>query len=181
MKHIHHIVPKHMGGTDDLNNLVELTVEEHAKAHRKLYEEHGDWQDKVAWQGLAGLIGHDDIMREMWNSRKGQGNHFYGRQHSKETKQKISQNRKGKGTGIRTLTEESRQLIGQAASKRNKGMIPWNAGKKLGPQSADTRRKKGKPLIYNGIEYNSINEAELTTGVSAYYIKKECTYVATSK
>jgi hypothetical protein len=60
-------------------------------------------------------------------------------------------------------------------------MIPWNAGKKLGPQSADTRRKKGKPLIYNGIEYNSINEAELTTGVSAYYIKKECTYVATSK
>lgn len=181
MKHTHHIIPRHMGGTDDPSNLIELTIEEHAEAHRILYEQHGHWQDKVAWQGLAGLIGHDDIMREMWDSRKGKGNYFYGKQHSKETKQKISQNRKGKGTGERNLKKESRQAIGQAASKRNKGMIPWNAGKKLGPQSADTRRKKGKPLIFNGIEYNSINEAELTTGISAYYIKKECTYVSTSK
>ena len=44
-----------MGGTDDPSNLVELTPEEHAEAHRKLYEEHGRWQDRVAWIGLAGL------------------------------------------------------------------------------------------------------------------------------
>jgi len=35
MKHIHHIIPKHMGGTDEESNLVELTVEEHAEAHKK--------------------------------------------------------------------------------------------------------------------------------------------------
>jgi hypothetical protein len=34
MKHKHHIIPKHMGGTDDSDNLVELTIEEHAEAHR---------------------------------------------------------------------------------------------------------------------------------------------------
>ena len=44
-----------MGGTDDPSNLVELTPEEHAEAHRVLYEEHGRWQDYVAWQGLAKL------------------------------------------------------------------------------------------------------------------------------
>jgi hypothetical protein len=55
MKHKHHIIPRHMGGTDDPSNLVELTPEEHAEAHRKLYEEHGHWQDYVAWQGLAKL------------------------------------------------------------------------------------------------------------------------------
>ena len=55
MKHKHHIIPRHMGGTDDPSNLVELTPEEHAEAHRKLYEEHGQWQDYVAWQGLAKL------------------------------------------------------------------------------------------------------------------------------
>ena len=55
MKHKHHIIPRHMGGTDDPSNLVELTPEEHAEAHRKLYEEHGRWQDRVAWIGLAGL------------------------------------------------------------------------------------------------------------------------------
>ena len=55
MKHKHHIIPRHVGGTDDPSNLIELTPEEHAEAHRKLYEEHGHWQDRVAWIGLAGL------------------------------------------------------------------------------------------------------------------------------
>jgi hypothetical protein len=55
MKHKHHIIPRHMGGTDDPSNLIELTPEEHAEAHRVLYEEHGHWQDRVAWIGLAGL------------------------------------------------------------------------------------------------------------------------------
>lgn len=41
MKHIHHIIPKHMGGSDDPANLTELSVEEHAEAHRLLYEQHG--------------------------------------------------------------------------------------------------------------------------------------------
>lgn len=44
-----------MGGTDDPSNLIELTPNEHAEAHRILYEEHGHWQDYVAWQGLAKL------------------------------------------------------------------------------------------------------------------------------
>ena len=46
--HKHHIVPRHMGGTDDESNLVELTVEEHALAHLFLYElRMGEWQDKL--------------------------------------------------------------------------------------------------------------------------------------
>ena len=60
--HNHHIIPKHMGGTDDPSNLVRLTAEEHAEAHRKLYEEHGCWQDKLAWQGLAGIIDKKEIV-----------------------------------------------------------------------------------------------------------------------
>lgn len=65
MKHKHHIVPKHMGGTDDESNLVELTIEEHAAAHRKLYEEHGRWEDYLAWQGLAGLMTREELVRQM--------------------------------------------------------------------------------------------------------------------
>jgi hypothetical protein len=65
MKHKHHIVPRHMGGTDDESNLVELTIEEHAEAHRKLYEEHGRWEDYLAWQGLAGLMTREELVKEM--------------------------------------------------------------------------------------------------------------------
>lgn len=60
MKHKHHIIPRHMGGSDDPSNLIELTPEEHAEAHRILYEEHGRWQDYVAWQGLAKLASKED-------------------------------------------------------------------------------------------------------------------------
>lgn len=33
----HHIIPKHMGGSDDPNNLIELIVDKHAEAHLKLH------------------------------------------------------------------------------------------------------------------------------------------------
>jgi len=62
MKHIHHIIPQYLGGTDDPSNLIELTVEEHAEAHRLLYEQHGNWQDYCAWQALSGQIGKDEAM-----------------------------------------------------------------------------------------------------------------------
>ena len=60
MKHIHHKIPKHMGGTDEEDNLEELTIEEHAEAHRKLYELHGHWQDY-----LAGLISKEELIKQM--------------------------------------------------------------------------------------------------------------------
>ena len=65
MKHIHHIIPRHLGGTDDPENLIELTVEEHAEAHRILYEQYGRWEDYLAWQGLAGLMTKEDLVQQM--------------------------------------------------------------------------------------------------------------------
>ena len=65
LTHKHHIIPKHMGGTDDPFNLVELTVEEHAEAHRILFEQYGHWQDEVAYRGLSGIIGHEEAVREV--------------------------------------------------------------------------------------------------------------------
>lgn len=81
---MHHIIPKHMGGTDDESNLVELTVEEHAEAHRKLYEEHGLIEDYLAWQGLAGLMSKEQIVLEMLREagRKG-AKHNYKRKGKK--------------------------------------------------------------------------------------------------
>ena len=54
MKHLHHIIPKHMGGTDDPSNLIELTRKEHAEAHMKLYEQYGKKEDLGAYYLLTG-------------------------------------------------------------------------------------------------------------------------------
>ena len=175
MKHTHHIIPKHAGGTDDPSNLIELTIEEHAEAHRRLYEEYGNWQDKVAWQGLLGLIPHEQIMREMYDARKGEGNHFYGRRHSDETKRLISKKNKGRLKGIPKSPEHCKKI----SENNGRGMLgktPWNKGK-IGaqPKSLESKMKVSKPIIYNGVEYWSIEEAARANNTTRYFILKYTT------
>ena len=95
MKHKHHILPRHAGGTDDPSNLVELTIEEHAEAHRVLYETHGRWQDKMAWQLLSGQIGKEELMAEIAKNRM-----------TPEVRLKMSMTKRG-----RKLTEEHKEKI----------------------------------------------------------------------
>ena len=110
MKHLHHIVPKHAGGSNDSSNLIELTVEEHAEAHRLLWEQHDRWQDKIAWKTLSGQISiqeakdymmkyqnpmfRDDVIEKMsgenhWSKRPGKI-HNAKVNHPKGSSKKIS-------------------------------------------------------------------------------------------
>jgi hypothetical protein len=130
IKHKHHIVPKHAGGSDDPTNLVELSIEEHAEAHRLLYEQYGRWQDKVAWLGLAKLIGQDEILKMIYAAHSGSNHTYYGKPRPETTKQKISEALKGHAvsdetrkiwqqqrTG-RTVSEETRQKLSKAHKGR---------------------------------------------------------------
>ena len=81
-----------MGGTDDSSNLVKLTVEQHAEAHRLLYEQYGHWQDYSAWMGLSKQLSISETIRyvqrmamlgkKAWNK---------GIPNTDEQKQKISE------------------------------------------------------------------------------------------
>lgn len=46
--HKHHIIPKHLGGTDDPSNIVEVSIEQHAALHKQLWEDLGHWEDELA-------------------------------------------------------------------------------------------------------------------------------------
>ena len=92
MKHKHHIIPKHAGGTDDPSNLIELTVEDHAESHRLLYEQHGRWEDYYAWQGLSGQIGKEELIRSIQSIAN-------SKPKSEETKKKMSIAKKDTGIG----------------------------------------------------------------------------------
>lgn len=62
--HMHHIIPKYMGGTDALENLVEVTVEQHAMYHWCNYQLWGNKEDQIAWLALSGQISFNDATIE---------------------------------------------------------------------------------------------------------------------
>ncbi len=62
--HRHHKIPKHVGGSDDESNIELLTVRQHAEAHKELFEKYGREEDRIAWLGLSGIIGREDVIRQ---------------------------------------------------------------------------------------------------------------------
>lgn len=95
-----------MGGTDDPSNLVELTIEEHAEAHRVLWEEHGHWQDELAWKGLSGQIGKEEMTIEAVKRAN------TGRKHTPEHNRRISESKKGM-----VFTEAHKKALSEAQLK----------------------------------------------------------------
>ena len=106
--HKHHIIPKHMGGTDDPSNLIVLTIEEHAQAHLDLYNEHGYTQDLVAHRMLLGQINKAEAIKLLQKAPKslswkkqmskrvtGEGNPMFGRTMSDEHKKAMSKRKMG--------------------------------------------------------------------------------------
>jgi hypothetical protein len=76
MKHKHHIIPKYMGGGDEPENIIEVTIEEHAELHLDLYLKYGNWQDWRAFNGLMGV--KDEVYEAHSVAMSGEGNPMYG-------------------------------------------------------------------------------------------------------
>jgi hypothetical protein len=112
MKHKHHIIPRHAGGTDDPDNLVELTIEEHAEAHRALYEQYGRVQDKRAWLGLAKIMSGEEIITEILKSPK-----------TEEHKRNISKALKGRPAPWAIGNTNASVLAGRPRSEETKKKI----------------------------------------------------------
>jgi len=130
MKHLHHIIPKHMGGTDDPSNLIELTIEEHAEAHRKLYEQYGRVQDRRAWMGLTKMLSGEEIIREILTAPK-----------SEEHKRKISQAHKGKPKPWLIGSKHGAGNLGKPKSEQHKEKIRLSKlGKKRKPFSDEWKQ-----------------------------------------
>ena len=88
MDHRHHIIPKHewkkrfgnLCGVNAPDNLVCLTTEQHAQAHKFLYELNKNKLDAIAYESLSKLIGKEEITKAVSrivnignSNRKGKG------------------------------------------------------------------------------------------------------------
>lgn len=105
--HVHHIVPKYLGGDDSKENLIELTIEQHAQAHWDLFCMYGNWQDEVAYRSLSGQINYYEAQQEArrnaqysrWSlpgarekqgeKYSGEGNPMYGKKQSDKQKEAV--------------------------------------------------------------------------------------------
>lgn len=196
-KHKHHIVPRHAGGSDSQDNIIELTVEEHAEAHKKLWEQHGMWQDYIAWQGLSGRIGKEEIIRERarlanlgrqpWHKNKKIG------LRSEETKRKISETMKSKGIRPSEDTISKAQAKAHSVTKGSKLDESVKARisitlkqyykdnpKQSKPLSENHKQKISvslmKPVEFKGKKYSSLKECKESTGLSRHHLIKDLSF-----
>lgn len=116
----HHILPKCKNGSDDINNIIWLTPQEHYKAHMLLaLENPTDISLVTAWNAMSGwkkeirqiTITADEyaVKREllsinMSQRQQGSNNSFYGKHHTKDTRKLIS----SKGKGVKRSEEFKR-------------------------------------------------------------------------
>ena len=140
MKHKHHIIPKHMGGSDNADNIVELTVEEHAEAHKKLYEQHGHWQDYCAWQALSGRIGQEEILRMK------QGGGMRGKKHTPEAIERMREScrkrtERQRADGTLARANKKRSIAHKGKKKSAEHMKNWSASRKGHIVSEETKAK----------------------------------------
>ena len=138
--HKHHIIPRHMGGTDDPSNLIKVNIAMHAFLHKLLWKEHSNQYDYIAWKCLSGQITNEEanrlsnvhyhIGRDPWNKgKKGvQQSTKKGQSRSDEEKKKIS-------VGTKSA------MVNGNRGGRKKGSVPWNKGTKQSPHSNEQKKK----------------------------------------
>jgi hypothetical protein len=147
-KERHHIIPRCIGGTDDIDNLVELTAREHFIAHKLLCKIYPNIKGiqlafwamvvykskknqrtyKISNREYESIrLSVIDIIRETQRNRE----HL---PHSIETKQKISTALKGKSKSNQHIKNMSKSLKGKPA---------WNKGVTgIIKDSDETKEKK---------------------------------------
>lgn len=152
IKHNHHIVPKHMGGSNDPSNLIELTIDEHAEAHRVLYENHNKREDYIAWKALSGQMSNEELWLE--KSRLG-GFAQKGKTRSEKSKLNYKE----------SWTEERKKHLGKISSERLTG-VPKSE------QHKNNMRGKRPHVIQSG--KNNNNAKPVMTPYGFFGSTKDC-------
>lgn len=157
---IHHIIPKHHGGEDILENLEMVTPEQHMNRHMDLYKKFGNFRDLCAYH----MIGFNFTEAHRISSSKGGtvgGNKVYnsgvGIFRSDSDRKQWASNagkvggvvQRDKKLGIHGLTEEQRRLNSSKGGKVGgftQSRIQSANGKKGGVKN------KGFVWLTNGIK-----------------------------
>jgi hypothetical protein len=155
--HNHHLLPKHIILWNDPINLVELTIEQHAEAHRLLWETFNYYEDYIAWRLLSGQISQEEAFLEIVSRPK-----------SETYRKKLSKVLKNFWKGKERIPW-------------NKGLTKEDPRVANNINKMNTRRKSykgsGNPnsssVLYNGKKYSCLIDAAYDNNTTVYYVQKD--------
>jgi hypothetical protein len=189
--HNHHIIPRHIEIDNRKNNIIKLSVEDHITAHILLSAcfEIGSYEylsNLKSARVIGKSINDPSILEKIKNSYQGEGNPFYGKSHTTESKNKISESLR-KSDIIKLnyddrygeTAEIEKDKRRQSAIKQWTGMseIDKNSrGKKISEslkgKMAGSKNPQSFPVLVDGVRYDTMIDAVKALGKSHYKIKK---------
>ena len=179
----HHIVPKHIGGTNNDSNLIKLTYRQHILAHLLLYRVYRRPEDLAAYTLMRGLsVSRKQEIGKMIGERHKLSGHIYrlgndnkesGWINSIKTPESLSKG--GRIAGKIAVDTGQIYSIKSEESCRQGGITQGNVAKESGQIQSLGKRKGLYVLIMpSGIEFQHAFEAEIATGIPAKTIIGRC-------
>lgn len=184
--HVHHILPKKMGGRDDDGNLVELSHDDHIQAHFLLSECFGQntYGKKMNLWSAKFIKRQTKLTEEQWqkisDSMKGENNPFYGESHDEDTKKHLaklaSKQRKNKSYE-EIYGEERAKKEREKRSKKTRTDEEYKRDAKKVSKTLSGTREGGtnpnaQPYLVNGDYFGSRTEVTEYFGRAFVTIEK---------
>lgn len=165
--HKHHIIPKHMGGSDDPSNLVQVTVEQHANLHKQLWEDLGDIRDYYAWLGLSKREEEKIRLRCSLGGKIG-GKKLLGIPKSEQHRKNLANSLKGK-----KQTDEHIQNVKNALSGANSKL---SKRYRVEEPNGNVHIVKGLNAFCRKHNLSQGNMIEVATGKRNHHKQWKCSY-----
>lgn len=152
----HHVIPRCLGGSDNNENLVKLTPEEHYLAHLLLVKIHpGNIKLIYAANMMASctLDGKRNNKVYGWLRRKfsenisGPNNPMFGKRHSEERRKQSALFGEHNPFYGKSHSEDSKSRISTSKKGKNLGRTPWMKGRN---HSEDSKKKISENNPYTG-------------------------------
>ena len=145
---LHHVLPRSLGGTDDKNNLVYITTREHFICHwllTKIYptgEEHWKMLNALRMMRAENKNQHrydtkitsrvyaklkEEYSKLQSERNRGANNPFFGKSHTKESKQIISQANTGENNAMKRIEEREKMRQLKTGKKRSPFSDEWKS------------------------------------------------------
>lgn len=153
----HHVIPKSLGGSNSVDNLVYLTAEEHFLAHLFLYQIHGNGPMGIAFHLMCNMKNKNQNRYVPTPAQFSLAKTIASESHrcrirkpfSEDHKRNISEGQKGK-----ILSEDHKRKLSMSMKGRKKQPLSEETKKKISETKRLKRESKINSVLFSTLFYN---------------------------